>query len=470
MEKRWQIHRGGRAVAGLILVFLGLLFLVGNISDLEGALFLGVLGAAFVIARFWTGRYGLVIPGCILLGLGVFVGLEERRLVGVNPGALFFVTLGLSFVLVYILGARWQAYWSLVVGILLAFLGVVALARLDLMILQPEIRAALATWWPAAIVLLGAWLLLRDSIPGPIRRALGAVIIILVVAAVILGMVAVSYGIGGAAITRPNEVAETVSLSSGIEPGGQLVVVNSSGATKVRGGDAGEVSVLATKRAWALTQEEARRALDLTQVEVIKDGARVEITTEGERPAPSFFGPQGWMSVDYEVIVPDGTTLELTAGSGKILVQDYAGNVQVEGSSGEVVLQRVEGDVRVSTSSGDIELTDVSGQVSARAISGDIRATRVNGPRELASTSGRINFEGLVQTDARLETSSGDVRVVPTVGSAFTLNATSRSGRIRSDLALAKEVRDKDRLEGVFNNGDARLEIRTSSGDIRIQQ
>ena len=91
----------GRIVAGVVLIFLGLVFLanqfVGGFSD---AAILFLIGAVFLAGYFYSKSYGLLIPGCILMGLGVFacswalggtLPATGRLLINVAAGGLLYL-------------------------------------------------------------------------------------------------------------------------------------------------------------------------------------------------------------------------------------------------------------------------------------------------------------------------------------------------------------------------------------------
>ncbi|MBL7149678.1 MAG: hypothetical protein ISS80_06350, partial [Candidatus Cloacimonetes bacterium] len=62
----------GKLIAGLILVLLGLSLSGINIFAGFGEnLFLLLLGGLFIAWYFYKNAYGLLIPGCILVGLGL---------------------------------------------------------------------------------------------------------------------------------------------------------------------------------------------------------------------------------------------------------------------------------------------------------------------------------------------------------------------------------------------------------------
>jgi hypothetical protein len=131
----------GAALVVLGVVLVALLFLEGS-SEAESLFLIGLflIGGVFVAGYLYSRAYGLLIPGCILLGLGL------GPLVGGGPvdvefgpgiqvtissfGEDTFVLLGLGvgFVAIYVIPLVYQGrshWWPLIPGLILILLGLV---------------------------------------------------------------------------------------------------------------------------------------------------------------------------------------------------------------------------------------------------------------------------------------------------------------------------------------------------------
>ena len=83
-----------RMSAGLILIAVGLgLYLIDRVEGVGEEAVLLMIGSAFLIAYFVRKNFGLLVPGCILLGLGVglvgrdsFLGFGESTMLGLGAG------------------------------------------------------------------------------------------------------------------------------------------------------------------------------------------------------------------------------------------------------------------------------------------------------------------------------------------------------------------------------------------------
>ena len=143
----------GRVIAGAILILLGVTFFVMNfLGGLGAAALIFALGAVFLAAYFVTRIYGLLIPGCILLGIGLgLIGQGGFSFAfGSLTGGLGALGLGVGFIAIFVIDwlytnrVRW---WPLIPG---GILIVVGLARTS------EIfQVLLTTGWPLILVVVG---------------------------------------------------------------------------------------------------------------------------------------------------------------------------------------------------------------------------------------------------------------------------------------------------------------------------
>jgi Putative adhesin len=422
-----------RSFLPLALITLGVVFLLGNFVPERGrgGLVILGLGAAFLIGRITTGRYGYAVPAGILLGIGSYIGLQDLQTFQlVRGGGLFFVCLGLGFALVYLIGLRPTAVWPLfpatvLIGLGLLLFGVAsfgALAQLGWII----------AYWPVVLVVLGVWLLLRDHLPLGARRPI----------ATLGGLALLAYGILAAAASMANAgtlartglvanfgqspFVETVTLDAPITPGQTLTVNNSSGRTTIRGGSSSStVHVVAIKHFSINGQP--------PDVRLTPTGSGVNLDMSG---SSSHFPFGGQNSVDYAIDVP--------AAVG----------------------------VKAQSSSGAIDIDGVTGEVQADTSSGQINGTGLAHVREVSSSSGSISLEATFAEAAQVRASSGSVNVKLLPGSAVLLDVRTGSGSINphGGLQLTGGETRRDHLSGALGAPapNATLAIETSSGSVSI--
>ncbi len=108
---------------GVLLIAGGVLFLLQNLGILGGglalvwALLFAAAGAVFLFvflsdrANWWA-----VIPGCVLLSLGILIGLDELtpRISSLWGGALVLGAIGLSFWVIYF--TKREYWWAIIPG------------------------------------------------------------------------------------------------------------------------------------------------------------------------------------------------------------------------------------------------------------------------------------------------------------------------------------------------------------------
>lgn len=121
----------GRLIWGVALIAIGAFFLaqqLGLFGPLQlpfWAFAFGLLGVIFLVTFFADRRqwWGL-IPGCILLGLAlVMVNTENHFITDQQAGGLFLFSIGLPFLLIYLLDRR--MWWALIPGGVLSVLALI---------------------------------------------------------------------------------------------------------------------------------------------------------------------------------------------------------------------------------------------------------------------------------------------------------------------------------------------------------
>ncbi len=139
----------GRATAGAILVVLGLVLLANQLVEgFGGELWTILIGGLFVAGYFSRRAYGLLIPGCILLGVSLG-DLTIRRLG--DLGDLDQIGLGLGFIAIFAIDSlytgRTSHWWPLIPGLILVATGLADASE--------PIREILSVGWPAVLILIG---------------------------------------------------------------------------------------------------------------------------------------------------------------------------------------------------------------------------------------------------------------------------------------------------------------------------
>lgn len=127
-------------------------FLPESLEAFGGLVFFAGISLGFLWVYFTdTSRWWAIIPAGVLLTLGA-VSMLDDLLGGDFSGGFFFLGLGLTFVLVTLLPGGSGRSWALIPGIILLLFGAI--------LGTPYVGLA-EYIWPAVLILLGGYLVLR---------------------------------------------------------------------------------------------------------------------------------------------------------------------------------------------------------------------------------------------------------------------------------------------------------------------
>jgi hypothetical protein len=197
--------------------------------------------------------------------------------------------------------------------------------------------------------------------------------------------------------------------------------------------------------------------------------------------------PRG-VSISYEVTVPVNVKVDARTGSGSITIGRVSGAVLASTGSGTIEVgaaasldahtgsgsiraEAVAGSITASSGSGSIRIGQAGkGAVDVSASSGDITLSGVDGAARVSSSSGGISIGGRPSGPWSIHASSGSVGLELPADAAFDLDASSSSGGIESTHPVTMTgTIEKHKLRGRVRTGGPLVEIRTSSGSIRIR-
>ncbi|MFQ5926253.1 MAG: DUF4097 domain-containing protein [Terriglobia bacterium] len=325
---------------------------------------------------------------------------------------------------------------------------------------------------------------------------------VLGLALVVLCVLPAATGLAAGPFAAEGSFERTLKVTGAVD----LEVTTGSGHITVRTGDASSVQVRGTikaRRGWfggGRSAEEKVRSLEANPP-IEQDGNVIRIGRIEERAL------RRNVSISYDLVVPVETRLRAHTGSGSQTIEDIRGPVQAETGSGSLTISHIGDEVRADTGSGDIELDSVNGSVRAHTGSGSIRGTGiagalwadtgsgsvrveltaagdievetgsgsvevrgVRGALRVSTGSGRIRVEGEPTGDWKLGAGSGSITVRLPSEAAFDFYARTGSGRIYTEHPITvRGSIGRRELRGQVRGGGFRLEMRTGSGNIRIE-
>jgi len=183
--------------------------------------------------------------------------------------------------------------------------------------------------------------------------------------------------------------------------------------------------------------------------------------------------------------------LKVDMASGDLEAEDI-GSIVINSTSGDIFISKGGGDAVISVTSGDVDLDDIAGDLAVTCLSGDVDAKNINGNTVAKGTSGSIDLflvKGSVTAccasgnifitanpdsiaDYDLGASSGSIslKFEKILDGGFILKANTTNGDIKLDLPLNVSNVSRNNISGVVRDGDSKVIIETSSGDISIEE
>jgi DUF4097 and DUF4098 domain-containing protein YvlB len=222
-----------------------------------------------------------------------------------------------------------------------------------------------------------------------------------------------------------------------------------------------------------------------------QSGDVVRIIGDYERANRWFGSDNNKLRVEFLARIPDKFDVDLETGGGSIYVDNLEGKVRVSTSGGSLRFNRIKGPVDASTSGGSITLKscegyadvrtsggsinigNVDGDVLAKTSGGSITVDEVKGSIEATTSGGSVTAQISEQpkSDCRLSTSGGSVTVYLAEDINVDLDARTSAGRVDSDFKVEVHGRyTRSSLRGEINGGGPELYLRTSAGNIYINE
>lgn len=176
--------------------------------------------------------------------------------------------------------------------------------------------------------------------------------------------------------------------------------------------------------------------------------------------------------VDYTIVVPRDTDIDVLGSNGNIWISKGCGSVTVRGGnsdieiikpSGKVVAESTNGRIRVEDAFEDALLETVNGNIYAHMRGGSLHAKSANG-----SIVARVLGEGVKACD--LVSQNGGITIVLQEDCSVVLEVNTGRGVIRSDFWIdgAPGIQSRKHLRGAIGTGYTKLNADTLNGNIWV--
>jgi DUF4097 and DUF4098 domain-containing protein YvlB len=228
---------------------------------------------------------------------------------------------------------------------------------------------------------------------------------------------------------------ETETFTYELDEGGRISLDNVNGDVSVTGGPGDTVTITAEKRA------DNQEDLDKLRIKIKADSSAIRIETVHEKSESRWFGSNNSGQVTYTLTVPSSANIDT-----------------------------------ISTINGDVDVEGVSGTVNAESINGDLDLKRLMGDANLETTNGQIKagfarMGGSQRVSA--DTVNGQITIVLPDNASARLSAEVLNGGIDADdfgLEVEKGGFVGKDLNGTIGGGEARIDLDTVNGGIRVKK
>jgi hypothetical protein len=179
------------------------------------------------------------------------------------------------------------------------------------------------------------------------------------------------------------------------------------------------------------------------------------------------------------VETPAQLTLQARTSDGNVTMTGLQGQLGLTTGDGNVTLDHLSGDVHIKSGDGHVTITDASGALDARTSDGSLSVDGLFHALALHTSDGRLDLrlrQGTKLTEAStVQSSDGSVAIHLPPNFAADLNVHSSDGHVDCALPLTLDHYqssggDSHELHGKLNGGGASLLVRTSDGNVRIDQ
>ena len=253
----------------------------------------------------------------------------------------------------------------------------------------------------------------------------------------------------------------------------RLRVRNLSGETKIRTGDGGKVTVVATKRVTASSEDRAKRLLQNLEIRMDKHGDELSIEPhlyEQERSWVDLFRGKRFR-VDFDITVPPECAIDAQTVSGDLSVSGVRGPEEIQSVSGDVRVEDAQGPLRLKSVSGDVNIRRYVGHAEGNTVSGDVSLDAVRlRSLQFSSVSGDVSVKGVLESARahRFKTISGDVDL-SLVEPDLLVEFKTASGDLESEIPSRVERENRKEFKVSLGSARGHVVVKTVSGDLNVR-
>ena len=248
-----------------------------------------------------------------------------------------------------------------------------------------------------------------------------------------------------------------------------LIVDDDAGDVTVIGSDGDTVEIQIVKTGNAPTLSRAEIDLDNIKYDIKQDDNKITITYKTNKATTNHID-----TVDFVIVVPGDTSVDIETGFGKISVSDITGNATLVNEFGDVSVEKVKGGLSVISQSGTMKFNSVeagSQNIEIDSGFGSITVEQMSGRHiTVVSSSGNIDLTNVRATgELKTNTDFGDTSYVN--GSSALLSIETKSGKVsltkitvRGEIKILNDFGEIELVQAMAGS----YNLHTNSGSIDI--
>lgn len=267
-------------------------------------------------------------------------------------------------------------------------------------------------------------------------------------------------------VGRP-DIGETRTLSL---PSAKLLrLTNDEGSVQVRTHEVGLIDVQAVIKAYihSGTDRSAAEAYVASLVHAEPDGDALTLVTE-----PDDRSDMVDLRVDYTILVPAGTDLDIVSSNGNVWISKDCGRVSVQGRNTDIEITAPRGAVAAQSTNGRIRVIDAPDGAAIKTVNGNVYAHMMGGSLQAATTNGAIVARMLDPRveECTLNSQNGGITLVMQDECSAAIEAVTNRGVISCDLPVdsASGCHKRRHLKGAIGAGHTKVRMETLNGNIWI--
>jgi hypothetical protein len=252
-----------------------------------------------------------------------------------------------------------------------------------------------------------------------------------------------------------------------VKPGYTLFISSRDGNIRIENWEQSTVEIKGEMSVWVDSEETAEKEFGRRKVR--KHANKISLTYT---PSKSRERKLIYKRIDYQIMTPRNTHLELDIDDGTIEIIGLEGSIKIKGDDIDGVITGGR-NLELKSDDGEIELAELKGEIEIDTEDTDIFFRSIDSQKITISTDdGSIEGELRIRKDGdyAFTTDDGNIIIRLPKDSATKVLVEKDDGNFETDFPfLLKRTFNHNSIEGIINREEASTVICTDDGDIIIE-